>query len=136
MKNGLVIQGLLLVLVLSITGQDAHAAGTVSCTQKRLWQRSIVETTIDRWFAEKARAEDLLDLLQSEQGIAACALGKRELPNLHTPTLPRDLALDELGAILLANELAWSRLLPPSEEGVAGRTFRVVPGSVGDGVRP
>ena len=95
-----------------------------------------MEATIDRWFAEEARAEDLLDLLQSEQGIAACALGQRDLPNLHTPTLPRDLALDELGAILLANELTWGRLLPPSEDGVSGRTFRVVPDSVGDGILP
>ncbi len=44
---------------------------------------------------------------------------------LHTTTLPRGLEMDSLGALLLANELEWSGLIPPPGEGLAGGIFRV-----------
>ena len=102
----------------------AGAYDTATCGGKRDWQRGVVRDAIWRWFENDAQPSDLIELVQAEHGIVACARGA--LPGrLHTPDLPRGLELDQLGAVLLANELEWSGLIPPPEEGLAGEFFRV-----------
>ena len=103
----------------------AYAADTASCEGKRGWQRSIVQSAVHRWFTSEVRPDDLLELIQAEHGIAACASGLALPLRLHTTMLSRGLALDQLGAVLLANELEWSGLIPRPEEGLAGAFFRV-----------
>ncbi len=101
------------------------SADTVSCNGKRGWQRSIVLESVHGWFAREARANALLELVQAEHGIVACS-SRPSLPSrLHTTTLPHGLEADRLGALLLANELEWSGLIPPPGEGLAGEIFLV-----------
>ena len=99
-------------------------ADTASCDGKRGWQRQIVRDSVERWFRAEPSAEDLILLIQAEHGIAACASRGGRAPRLHTPTLHRGLGMDQLGAVLLANELEWRGLLPRPEEGLAGEYFR------------
>ncbi len=104
----------------------AHAGvgiDTGSCAGKRAWQRRLVEDTIRSWFEGTPRPENLIDLVQAEQGIVACLDADR--PTLHTPRLPPGLKLPQLGALLLANELEWRGLVPPPEEALAGKVFRI-----------
>ncbi len=105
----------------------AHALDTASCAGKRGWQRSVVQNAVHRWFSNDARPHDLLDLIQAEHGIVACAAGTALPLRLHTTMLGPGLELDQLGALLLANELEWSGLIPRPEAGLAGMFFRVAP---------
>ena len=68
-----------------------------------------------------------MELIQAEHGIVACATGSGLPSRLHTTTLSPGLALDQLGAVLLSNELEWSGLMPRPEVGLAGMFFRVAP---------
>lgn len=113
----------LALVVLATTFASSAAAS--SCPDKQVWQRQIVRDTIQRWFREESRPADLLDLVQAEQGMLACAARGHKLRRLHTSTLPRGLQIGQLGAVLLANELAWSGLIPSPEEGLAGRWFPI-----------
>lgn len=115
----LVITGLLTLFA------SAVSADTVSCNGKRGWQRSIVLESVHGWFTQEARANALLELVQAEHGIVACSSSPSLASRLHTTTLPRGLEMDRLGALLLANELEWSGLVPPPGEGLAGEIFRV-----------
>ena len=63
--------------------------------------------------------------MQAEHGIAACSTSALLPLRLHTTTLPRGLGLDQLGAVLLANELEWSGLVPAPEQGLLGEFFVV-----------
>ncbi len=120
----------LLALTLLAPGL-ARAYDSATCDGKRDWQRGVVRDAIWRWFENDAQPSDLIELVQAEHGIVACARGA--LPRrLHTPHLPRGLELDQLGAVLLSNELEWSGLIPPPEEGLVGEFFRVrlAPGAV------
>ena len=111
--------------LLSLYAQISRA-DTVSCDGKRGWQRQIVRDSVHGWFQGEPRPEGLISLIQAEHGIVACgSLAGGHTPRLHTPTLPRGLELDQLGAVLLANELEWSGLVPRPEEGLAGEFFRV-----------
>jgi hypothetical protein len=103
----------------------ARGTDTSSCEDKRVWQRSIVQSAVHRWFARDPNPGDLLHLIQAEQGIVACAGGSARPLRLHTTTLPRGLGADQFGAILLANELEWNGLIPRPEDGLAGEGFRV-----------
>lgn len=103
----------------------ASAADTVSCDGKRGWQRRVTQDAVHRWFASQSRPEDLIELVQAEQGLAACSAGGSMPLRLHSATLPRGLELDQLGPILLANELEWSGLVPRPEAGLAGELFRI-----------
>jgi len=105
-------------------GASAHAGvDTSSCGGKRAWQRRIVSDAIRSWFERAPQPENLIELVQAEQGIAACT--PQERPLLHTSRLPSGLKLPQLGAVLLANELEWRGLVPPPEEALAGKVFRV-----------
>jgi hypothetical protein len=115
-----------LSLTVLLLASAAHAADRTTCEGKRGWQREIVRGAVERWLASDARPEDLVELVQAEHGIVACAAGSVP-PRLHTTVLPRGLEVDQLGGVLLANELAWSGLLPPPETGLAGEYFRVKP---------
>lgn len=108
-----------------LLGASAAHAGidTGSCAGKRTWQRRLVEDTIRSWFEGAPRPDNLIDLVQAEQGIAACL--DADAPTLHTPRLPPGLKLPQLGALLLANELEWRGLVPPPEEALAGKSFRI-----------
>jgi hypothetical protein len=110
--------------LLSLFAQISRA-DTVSCDGKRGWQRQIVRDSVHGWFQGEPRPEGLISLIQAEHGIVACGSLSGHTPRLHTPTLPRGLELDQLGAVLLANELEWSGLVPRPEEGLAGKFFRV-----------
>jgi hypothetical protein len=100
-------------------------ADTASCNGKRGWQRDIVREAVHDWFRGAPRPDSLVELVQAEHGIAACG-SRGGLPRgLHTPTLPRGMELDRLGAALLANELEWSGVMPRPEAGLAGEYFRV-----------
>jgi hypothetical protein len=103
----------------------AHAAArdTATCEGKRTWQRDIVEQTVRDWFEKKPDPARLIELIQAEQGIAACRDGRPV--RLHTLQLRRNLRPSQLGAVLLANELEWRGLVPPPEEALAGKLFRV-----------
>jgi hypothetical protein len=118
---------LALSLATLLVGATAANAGvgidTGSCAGKQAWQRKLVEDTIRSWFEGAPRPENLIDLVQAEQGIAACLDADR--PTLHTPRLPPGLTLPQLGALLLANELEWRGLVPPPEEALAGKVFRI-----------
>ena len=115
---------LAIAFAILLCGAGAAQAGidTGSCAGKRAWQRKLVEETIRSWFEGAPRAENLIDLVQAEQGIAACQDPERRL---HTTRLPPGLKLPQLGAILLANELEWRGLIPPPEEALAGKAFRI-----------
>jgi hypothetical protein len=104
----------------------AYSLDTATCEGKRRWQRSIVQNAVHRWFSSDARPDDLIELIQAEHGIVACAAGTAAPLRLHTTTLSPGLELDQLGALLLANELEWSGLIPRPEEGLAGMFFQVV----------
>ncbi len=110
--------------MLSLYAQISRA-DTVSCDGKRSWQRQIVRDSVWGWFQGEPNPDDLISLIQAEHGIAACASLGGRASRLHTPTMPRGLELDQLGAMLLANELEWSGLVPRPEEGLAGEFFRV-----------
>ncbi len=105
----------------------ANALDTASCSGKRGWQRSIVKSAVHSWFWNDAQPQSLMQLIQAEHGIVACAPGTGLPSRLHTTTLSPGLALDQLGAVLLSNELEWSGLMPRPEVGLAGRFFRVSP---------
>ncbi len=100
-------------------------ADTASCGGKRGWQRELVRGAVHDWFRSEANPDALIFLIQAEHGIAACASRGPAPARLHTPTLPRGLALDQLGAALLANELEWRGVMPRPEHGLAGEFFRV-----------
>lgn len=104
----------------------AAAADSVSCSGKRGWQRTIVQDAIFDWFAGRPDPDRLVDLVQAEHGIVACSARSGNPRRLHTVTLSRGMAANQLGAVLLSNELEWSGLVPVPEEGLAGRSFRVV----------
>ena len=86
-----------------------------------------MQEIVHRWFEDRPSAERLLDLIQAEQGIAACTAGRASALQLHTTTLTRGLDVDELGGSLLANELEWAGLLPAPHEGLAGEYFSTRP---------
>ncbi len=117
-----VVLAMAALLTLSASGASAD---TVSCNGKRGWQRAIVLESVHGWFAQELRANALLELVQAEHGIVACSSRSSLPPRLHTTTLPHGLEVDRLGALLLANELEWSGLIPPPGEGLAGEIFRV-----------
>ncbi|MBW2280879.1 MAG: hypothetical protein JRG82_09045 [Deltaproteobacteria bacterium] len=100
-------------------------ADTVSCSGKRGWQRELVQEAVHDWFRSDPDPDALVFLIQAEHGIAACASRGTAPARLHTPTLTRGLALDQLGAALLANELEWRGVMPRPEHGLAGEFFRV-----------
>ena len=100
-------------------------ADTVSCDGKRAWQRELVQRAVHGWFEGTPDPDDLIQLMQAEHGIAACAAGFRLPARLHTTALPYGLSLDQLGAVLLSNELQWSGLVPSPEAGLAGEFFEV-----------
>ena len=104
----------------------AYSMDTATCEGKRRWQRSIVQNAVHRWFSSDARPDDLIELIQAEHGIVACAAGTAAPLRLHTTTLNPGFELDQLGALLLANELEWSGLIPRPEVGLAGMFFQVV----------
>lgn len=110
-------------LALAMPGTST-AIDTVSCEGKRSWQRQIVRASVHDWFRGLPDPNGLVELVQAEHGIVACA-GGASPQRLHTTTLQPGLDLDQFGAVLLANELAWSGLLPPPEEGLAGEFFRI-----------
>jgi hypothetical protein len=114
-----------IALATALLGASTARAGTdtSSCAGKRTWQSALVADTIRSWLEGTPRPENLLALVQAEQGIAACEQQQR--PTLHTAQLPPGLKIPQLGAILLANELEWRGLVPPPEEALAGKTFRV-----------
>jgi len=112
-----------LTLLSLLAAATTHAGETASCEGKRTWQRSIVEGVIRSWFDQSTHSEGLLELIQAEQGIAACRQG--DLIRLHTTRLPINLVPSQLGAVLLANELEWRGLVPSPEEALAGKFFRV-----------
>ncbi len=112
----------------------AFAADTATCAGKRAWQREVVHEIVHAWFLSQPSAEGLLQLIQAEQGLAACATSDRSGLRLHTTTLPSGLELDQLGAILLANELGWIGALPAPEQGLAGQWFHVRPNGSDAGV--
>ena len=120
--NRIATATLLLVFALPLVAQ---AVNTASCDSKRGWQRSIVRGAVHDWFRGHPDSGALVELIQAEHGIVACSLGQGRPQRLHTVTLPRGLELDQLGAVLLANELEWSGLIPEPERGLAGGFFRV-----------
>jgi len=101
----------------------ALAADTATCEGKRSWQRNIVEEAIRHWLDQTENPENLLELMQAEQGIAAC--GEGDLIRLHMTRLPINLVPSQFGAVLLANELEWRGLVPAPEAELAGKFFRV-----------
>ena len=103
----------------------AQARDTISCESKYAWQREIVRDAVHGWFLGEAQPDHLLALIQAEQGIVACRREPRRALRLHTMRLDRGLEVDQLGAVLLANELEWSGLVPAPAEGLAGEWFRV-----------
>ncbi len=108
------------------TAPAAEATNTVGCDAKKVWRLSIIETIVGDWYHNKSRTADLIDLISAEQGLAVCALGRARGTQLHTSTLPRSLQPEELGALLLANELEWAQLLPAPQEGLSGHSFQVI----------
>ncbi len=116
----------ILVLALCLLGPTiARAYDTATCGSKRGWQRDVVQSAIWRWFDREVQPSDLVELVQAEHGIVACSARSGLPSRLHTPELPRGIELDQLGAILLANELEWAGLIGQPEEGLAGEYFRV-----------
>jgi hypothetical protein len=111
-----------LILAAPALGSAAHYA---TCDGKRSYQRDVVREIVHDWFNGTTHTEGLLELVQAEQGIAACRAGGERAVRLHATTLPRGLAPDQLGGILLANELEWSGFLPAPHEGLAGEFFSV-----------
>ena len=115
-----------LLAALPVLADAASLGGTrpwAGCEAKRVYQREVVREVVRSWFDGATHAEGLLALVQAEQGIAACGGGRSS--RLHTPSLPRGLALDQLGGYLLANELEWSGFMPAPESGLVGEFFRV-----------
>ena len=106
------------------TPGTSSAIDTVSCEGKRSWQRQIVRDSVHSWFRGLPEPDRLVELVQAEHGIVACA-GGASPRRLHTTTLQPGLDLDQFGAVLLANELSWSGLMPAPEEGLAGEFFRI-----------
>ncbi len=118
------------IAALAVTGALALGpavahADSVSCNGKRAWQRQVVLDSVHRWFARAPRRDALIELVQAEHGIVACSSSPSLPLRLHTTMLPHGLELDRFGALLLANELEWSGLIPPPEQGLAGELFRV-----------
>jgi hypothetical protein len=111
-------------LVLATPGLGS-ATGYATCEGKRSYQRDVVREMVHDWFNGVTRGEGLLELVQAEQGIAACRAGGGRAVRLHSTTLPRGLAPGQIGGILLANELEWSGFLPAPHEGLAGEFFSV-----------
>ena len=101
------------------------ASDTVSCDGKRGWQREVVDQAVRGWFEGQPDPEQLVELVQAEHGIVACSPGAGSTQRLHTTTLPANLELGQLGAVLLANELEWRGLIPRPEVGLAGEFFRI-----------
>ena len=117
------------VVLVGITSTaQADVIDTASCDGKRGWQRHVVREAVQHWMDARSEPEDLIALVQAEHGIVACNPGGRPR-GLHTTTLPAGLRPEQLGGLLLANELAWRGLVPPPEVGLAGMTFRVRPPS-------
>ena len=114
-----------LVALLLCGASVASARDTVSCEGKWSWQRDVVRAAVRGWFTNQPRTEDLLELIQAEQGIVACSSSPARSVRLHTTTLPRGLDPGQLGAVLLANELEWSGLVPRPESGLAEEWFPV-----------
>jgi hypothetical protein len=108
----------------------ASADAFAHCTSKRGYQREAVREIVHAWFDGVARPESLIDLIQAEQGVASCSGAGARAPRLHATRLPRGLAPDQLGGVLLANELEWSGLLPEPQQGLAGEFFRLSTRSV------
>ena len=117
--------GPLIAASLLSVGASTVRADTVSCNGKRGWQRDVVLDSIHRWFSRAPRRDSLIELVQAEHGIVACSSNPSLPLRLHTTTLPHGLEIDRFGALLLANELEWSGLIPPPEDGLAGEFFRV-----------
>ncbi len=117
----------LLALIWLAFAPLAHALDTASCAGKRGWQRGIVKNAVHSWVSNDAQPQALMELIQAEHGIVACATGSGLPSRLHTTTLTPGLALDQLGAVLLSNELEWSGLMPRPEVGLAGMFFRISP---------
>ena len=115
------------LVILASAPIATSGATTGTCEDKRAWQRRIVERAVARWFEHDARPMDLLELIQAEQGIAACSNGSHRPLRLHTSTLPADLEMEQFAAYVLANELEWSGLVPEPERGLAGEWFEVKP---------
>ncbi len=117
------------ILATALVGATVFAgsalADTATCGGKRGWQRDLVQQAVHDWFRSEPRPDSLLYLIQAEHGIAACAARGGAPNRLHTPTLPRGLGLEQLGAALLANELEWRGVMPRPEHGLAGEFFRV-----------
>ena len=105
---------------------SASADNSRGCAQKRLWQKQVINKIVSDWFAGAPNPDDLLGLIQAEQGRTICEMKRRNVKGLHTPNLPRDLKADEVGGILLASELEWADLLPEPGFGIEGRTFYVL----------
>jgi hypothetical protein len=118
------LAALTIASVLAVGASTVHA-DTVSCNGKRGWQRDVVLDSIHRWFSRAPRRDSLIELVQAEHGIVACSSNPSLPLRLHTTTLPHGLEIDRFGALLLANELEWSGLIPPPETGLAGELFRV-----------
>ena len=118
------LAALTIASVLAVGASTVHA-DTVSCNGKRGWQRDVVLDSIHRWFSRAPRRDSLIELVQAEHGIVACSSNPSQRLRLHTTTLPHGLEIDRFGALLLANELEWSGLVPPPETGLAGELFRV-----------
>lgn len=114
------------LLVAAAVPLAAAAGDTATCEGKRGWQREVVRDSVHRWFAGDPRPDDLLELIQAEQGVVACRTTDGRPLRLHTTALTRGLQVDQLGAVLLANELEWSGLVEPPEEALAGKWFEVV----------
>lgn len=117
-----------LVLVGLALPVAARPLDTGSCDGKRGWQRHIVRNAVSSWLDASSDPEDLIQLVQAEHGIVACQPGVAPR-GLHTTTLPAGLRPDQLGGLLLANELQWRGLIPRPEVGLAGTSFRVRPRS-------
>ena len=113
------------ICLLAMAAVPAQAVDSASCQNKRSWQRSIVRAAIADWVRGTPDPDRLVELVQAEHGIVACAAGSGQPGALHTVTLPRGLSLDQLGAVLLANELEWRGLVAPPAAGLQGEVFRI-----------
>jgi hypothetical protein len=103
----------------------ACAVDSSSCEGKRAYHGKVVQRIVHQWFDERQDPEELLHLIQSEQGLAACVARGGAAPRLHTTRLAPGFEVWELAGTVLANELEWAGLLPPPYEGLAGQYFNV-----------
>lgn len=103
----------------------AHALDSSSCEGKRAYHGKVVQRIVHQWFDESQDPEELLHLIQSEQGLAACVSRGGATPRLHTTRLAPGFEVWELAGTVLANELEWAGLMPAPYEGLAGQYFNV-----------